>query len=56
MNSTTLDRPWHRPGAFAYARKRVRTALHPPVTVYPMPSDITKDEDVPVRCFIMGES
>jgi uncharacterized protein len=49
MNSTTLDRPWHRPGAFAYARKRVRTALHPPVTVYPMPSDITKDEDVPVR-------
>jgi predicted acyl esterase len=24
-------------------------ALHPPVTVYPMPSDVTKQEDVPVR-------
>jgi uncharacterized protein len=49
MNSTTLDRPWRRPGAFAYAKTRIPAALRPPVTVYPMPADITKDEDVPVR-------
>ncbi len=49
MQHTTLDRPWHRPGAFAYARKRRRAALHPPVTVYPMPGDITKEQDVAVR-------
>ena len=44
----TLDEPWRRPGALAYARKRRRAALHPPVTVYPMPADVTKDEDVAV--------
>jgi uncharacterized protein len=49
VKPTTLDQPWHRPGAFAYARKRRRAALHPPVTVYPIPADITKEEDVPVR-------
>jgi uncharacterized protein len=45
----TLDEPWHRPGAVAYARKRRRAALHPPVTVYPMPADVTKEEDVAVQ-------
>ena len=50
MNTTTtLDKPWKRPGASAYARARRKAALHPPVTVYPMPADVTKDEDVPVR-------
>jgi predicted acyl esterase len=49
MNNITLDRPWHRPGALAYARTRIPAALRPPVTVYPMPADVTKDEDVPVR-------
>ena len=49
MQSTSLDRPWHRPGGFAYGRARRRAALHPPVTVYPMPADVTKDEDVEVR-------
>lgn len=44
-----LDQPWHRPGARAYAKKRRRAALHPPVTVYPMPADVRKDEDVAVR-------
>ncbi len=44
----TLDKPWHRPGRLAYARKRRRAALHPPVTVYPMPADVAKDEDVAV--------
>ncbi|HVU92372.1 MAG TPA: CocE/NonD family hydrolase [Jatrophihabitans sp.] len=48
MGDTTLDKPWRRPGALAYARARRRAALHPPVTVYPMPSDIVKDHDVPV--------
>jgi uncharacterized protein len=49
MTTITLDRPWRRPGGFAYARARRRAALHPPVTVYPMPADVTKDEDVEVR-------
>src|SRR6201996_2021606 len=49
MGPITLDRPWHRPGAFAYARTRIPAALRPPVTVYPMPADVTKAEDVPVR-------
>lgn len=42
------DRPWHRPGALAYARTRRRAVQHPPVTVYPMPAGVTKDEDVAV--------
>jgi predicted acyl esterase len=45
----TAARPWHRPGAAAYARQRIRTALRPPVTVYPLPPEVRKDEDVPVR-------
>ena len=49
MSRITLDRPWRRPGAFAYARTRIPAALRPPVTVYPMPAGVTKDEDVPVR-------
>jgi hypothetical protein len=49
MSTITLDRPWHRPGALAYARTRIPAALRPPVTVYAMPADVTKDEDVPVR-------
>jgi predicted acyl esterase len=48
MKHSALDQPWHRRGAIAYARTRRRAALHPPVTVYPMPADITKDEDVAV--------
>ncbi len=46
--TSTLDKPWRRPGALAYARKRRRAALHLPITVYPMSADITKDEDVAV--------
>lgn len=49
MQAITLDRPWRRPGALAYARTRIRAALRPPVTVYTMPADVAKDEDVPVR-------
>jgi predicted acyl esterase len=49
MRSTSLDQPWHRPGGFAYGRARRRTALHPPVSVYPMPADVTKDHDVEVQ-------
>jgi len=49
MTKRTHDRPWHRPGAAAYARARRRNALHPPVTVYPMPDDVTKDADVAVE-------
>lgn len=49
MTKPPLDQPWDRPGKFAYARKRYRAALHPPVTVYPMPADVTKNEDVEVQ-------
>lgn len=49
MKSTNIDRPWRRPGGFAYGRARRRAALHPPITVYPMGPDVTKDEDVEVR-------
>lgn len=48
MKHTTLDQPWHRPGALAYARQRRHAALHPPVTAYLMPAAVTKDEDVAV--------
>ncbi|WP_431239044.1 CocE/NonD family hydrolase [Mycolicibacterium aichiense] len=43
------DRPWRRPGAAAYARRRIRTFLNPPVTVLPAPDDLLKDHDVAVR-------
>lgn len=49
MTTAPLDRPWDRPGKLAYARTRRRAALHPPITVYPMPADVTKDSDVEVR-------
>lgn len=42
------DRPWRRPGAAAYARRRIRTFLRPPVTVVPAPADLIKDHDVAV--------
>ncbi|MCV7019178.1 Acyl esterase [Mycolicibacterium aichiense] len=43
------DRPWRRPGAVAYARRRIRTFLRPPVIVVPAPDDLLKDHDVAVR-------
>ncbi|MBV9206965.1 MAG: CocE/NonD family hydrolase [Actinobacteria bacterium] len=49
MRDNTLDKPWKRPGASAYARTRRKALLHPPVTVYRMPGDVRKDQDVPVR-------
>lgn len=42
------DKPWKRPGRAAYMRSRRAAALHPPVSVYRMPADVTKQEDVPV--------
>lgn len=44
----TTDRPWKRPGARAYAAARLRSLRHPPITVYPMPADVVKDEGVAV--------
>lgn len=44
----THDRPWRRPGAFAYARRRLRAVFRPPVTVYAAPADLIKDHDVGV--------
>ncbi len=42
------DRPWRRPGAAAYARRRVRTFLRPPVTVVPAPEHLIKEHDVAI--------
>jgi hypothetical protein len=49
VHDPAIDKPWRRPGALAYAHRRVKNALRPPVTVYPMPSEVRKDEDVAVR-------
>ncbi len=49
MVPTSLDRPWRRAGVLAYARARLRAFLRPPITVYPMPSEVRMDFDVPVR-------
>jgi predicted acyl esterase len=49
MDYPTLDRPWRRPANRSYARARISAALRPPVTVYPMPADVRKDQDVAVR-------
>ena len=49
MNNSALDKPWKRPGRLAYTRRRWAAALRPPVTVYPMPANVTKHEDVPVQ-------
>ena len=49
MKTPALDRPWKRAGAAAYARARWRAFRHPPVSVYRMPADVRKDEDIPVR-------
>ena len=45
----TLDRPWRRPGALAYARARVRSILRPPVTVTAPSRAMIKETDVPVE-------
>ncbi|PVE76209.1 hydrolase [Microbacterium testaceum] len=47
--TTPIDRPWKRPGRAAYARARFVAFRKPPITVYPMPDDVVKDEDVAVR-------
>jgi predicted acyl esterase len=41
--------PWRRPGRVAYARRRIRNAIHPPVTVVPAPPQVVKQHDVEVR-------
>lgn len=46
--ATRHDRPWRRPGAAAYARRRIRAFLHPPVSVVSAPADLIKDRDVAV--------
>ncbi|MGY4710348.1 CocE/NonD family hydrolase [Mycolicibacterium sp. CBM1] len=42
------DRPWCRPGAAAYARRRLKAFLRPPVTVVTAPANLIKDHDVSV--------
>jgi uncharacterized protein len=49
MKHQNLDQPWRRPGELSYTRTRCRAALRPPVSVYPMPADVIKDEDVVVQ-------
>ena len=49
MTIAAHDRPWRRPGAAAYARRRIRALLHPPVEVYPTPPTVLREHDVAVR-------
>jgi hypothetical protein len=42
------DRPWRRPAALDYARRRLRAAIRPPVAVFPVSGDLRKARDVPV--------
>jgi hypothetical protein len=44
-----LDTPWKRAGRAAYARRRLAALRKPPITVYEMPDDVVKQQDVPVR-------
>lgn len=47
--TTVLDRPWHRPGALAYALHRLAGIARPPVTLTePAPGDLLVDRDVEV--------
>jgi hypothetical protein len=43
------DVPWRRPGRVAYARRRIRSAMRPPVTVLPAPPQVMRQHDVGVR-------
>src|SRR5215472_5423320 len=46
---TRTDRPWRRPGAAAYALRRLPGLLRPPVHVYePSPGSLTVLRDLPV--------
>ncbi|HVX23287.1 MAG TPA: CocE/NonD family hydrolase [Acidimicrobiales bacterium] len=50
--SLTLDRPWRRPGALAYALRRLPGLLRPPVRVHEPPAGsvvVDADVAVPVR-------
>ncbi len=47
--ATRYDRPWRRPGAAAYARRRIKAFLRPPVTVVSAPPDLIKCHDVAIR-------
>ncbi|MFS0912343.1 CocE/NonD family hydrolase [Microbacterium sp. 179-I 3D2 NHS] len=49
MNTTATDKPWKRPGRASYVRARMRALRHPPISVFPMPDDVVKEADVPVR-------
>lgn len=49
MNGIALDKPWKRAGRAAYARRRLAALRKPPITVYEMPDDVLKQQDVPVR-------
>lgn len=44
----SLDRPWHRPGAFRYALERLGHVLRPPVTVTEPPGGVVSELNVPV--------
>ncbi len=46
--SDRAQRPRRRPGAVAYALRRVRALVRPPVTIAPAPAALRKDRDVEV--------
>lgn len=46
--SVVRDVPWRRPGRVAYARRRIRNAIRPPVTVMPASPEVLREHDVGV--------
>lgn len=46
--ASAQSRPWHRPGALGYAARRIRTAIRPPVTVYPASPDLVEELEIGV--------
>lgn len=49
MMSVVRNVPWRRPGRAAYARRHIRNAFRPPVTVLPAPTQVVQQHDVAVR-------
>ncbi len=49
MMFASRDVPWRRPGRAAYARRRIRNAVRPPVTVVPASAQVLREYDAAVR-------
>lgn len=48
MRAHRAERPWRRPGRWAYARRRLASIVRPPIEVYPAPAETVVERDVAV--------